>query len=119
MPKRRRDPATEVLAYFTDTTYEVAEVVLALVKTTMAKRAPVVEKVTRRKRTPKVDQPSAAQRAMDAIVPTAPVPVPLVVPATQKARQRRMTATSTKPANEATPIVPLQDEVGDDAYTGD
>jgi len=108
MPRKRTDPAADVLAYFTDQPYEVAVVVLGLVKAQMLKRAPTTPVKAKRTRKPKAAPPAQ----VDAAVTTqaAPPAAGVVV----KTRKRRMRANSPRPVSEATPLVPPVSTVGDD-----
>jgi len=121
MPRKRTDPAADVLAYFTDQPYEVAVVVLGLVKAQMLKRAPTTPVQVRRKRQPKAtvvppiltpyQQAEAAHDQIDQAIHAAAPPASGVV---VKTRKRKMRADSPRPVSEATPLVPPVSTVGED-----
>ncbi len=117
MPRKKViDPLVTVLDFFEIEPEASCQIAQRIIARTLARRFPPTEKakgVVRRKRQPKPATPPA-QRAMEAVTQTAPLP-----PAAPKPRRRRMRAGSPPPPNEAKPIVPLQEEVGDDnTYTG-
>jgi hypothetical protein len=116
MPRKRLDPATEVLAYFTTQPYEVAVVVLNLARAMVQTRAPqpTAEKPKRQQvrkaKAPVIDEPST-------VVYVPPIP-DVVAPAPGRRRTKRLTADSPKPVSEATPIVPLVETVGEGGEDG-
>ena len=123
MPRRKSDPLDDMLQYFNHEPLVIVKLVRGLIDKIVDRRIaegmPTPVKVQRRKRQPKPEQAHISEmrtfgtpEQLDvAIAPPAPATAP-------KPRRRRMRASSPPPPNEATPIVPLQDEVGDETYTG-
>ena len=124
MPRKKANMLDAMLDYVTNAPLAAVDVVLQLcgtiAKNRHGKEDPPQEKVVRRVRKVKAIPPDpiivAAQEAQKAaFTPPSTVQAPA-------RRKRRMRADSAPPASEATPIVPLQEEVGEDnaeAYTGD
>jgi hypothetical protein len=122
MPRRKVtiDPIDTILTFAEQGPTETIQIMIGLLQRELKKRQPQTEetqpqrKVVRRRRKPPVQQAQSAE----------PEPAENETPAQtaapkRRGRPRRLTANSLPPPNEATPIVPLQDTVGDDdAYTG-
>lgn len=117
MPRKKVvDPLVTVLEFFEQQPQEICEVASRIVLRTVRQRFPPATAPTKpAKRTRKVGTalvippPTPENTTM---LPPVPEPAPR--------RRRRLRADSPKPPNEATPIVPLQEEVGgDEAYTGE
>jgi hypothetical protein len=102
MPRKRSDPAAEILSYFRTQPLAVAQLVLSLATSAVRERTPAIEKkkvVRRRKPTTPAEMEALANRQLG-LTPApkgGPVPTP---------RKRRMRAGSQPPVSEATPIVP-------------
>lgn len=123
MPRKKANMLDAMLDYVTNAPLAAVDVVMQLCGTIVRNRhgkedPPTVEKVVRRakKIKPTVAEPAFSQAHG---LQETPVAMP---PAMSKPRTRRMRADSPPPVREATPIVPLQEEVGgdaDEAYTGE
>jgi hypothetical protein len=118
MPRKKIDREAEILIYFETEPLPQVSLMGRLIKGVLAKRAgaeaeaqkaavPVKKVVRRRVRKPVPVIPAAEiQQVAAALAPAAPAPAPR--------RRRRMRADSPPPVSEATPIVPLASQVGDD-----
>lgn len=119
MPRKKTiDPIDQILSFAETAETSTILIVIGLLNREVKKRQPPAEvkPVTRRRRI----KPAPAQTLTE----TAAAEMPVLNPPKPKPRRRRMRADSKPPASEATPIVPLQSEVGegdpagDETYTG-
>lgn len=116
MPRKRTvDPLVTVLEFFEQQPQEICEVASRIVLRTVRQRFPPLSPPVKVRRTQKT---SVIPVALPPIQESTEQPVPPTQ--TVSRRKKRLRADSPKPPNEATPIVPLQEQVGEDeTYTGD
>lgn len=105
MPRRKPIDAVDViLQYAEEATLPDVDLLMKLMARIVGKRRGQTTTPTpRRRRQPPTPTPAAE-----------PVAAPVPAAATPRPTTRRMRANSSRPKNEATPIVPLQAEVGED-----
>jgi hypothetical protein len=116
MPRKKVDQVEGMISWFGTAPLAAVDVVFGIVKGIVRDRQPkvVAKPIVRRRRKAMPPAPTLEKLAAEILPP--PVPKQVAHP-----RRRRMRADSQPPVNEATPLVPAVEEVGDDpdaAYEG-